>query len=213
EEEMAVVADLLGRTRLLTLTGAGGTGKTRLALQVASSNLTRFADGASFVDLSSVTDPDLVPSAVAAALGVPEVPGRSILEGIRTHLRDRELLLIMDNFEQVARAAPLLEDRRTNAPRLTVMVTSRIVLSLRGEHEFEVPPLRPPDPDRVPDVLTLGRFEAVQLFTERALAVSPRFRVTEENASAVAEITARLDGLPLAIELAATRTKLLTPQQ
>src|SRR5207253_6216291 len=98
-------------------------------------------------------------------------------------------------------------------PRLTVLATSRVVLSLRGEHEYVVPPLRPPDPERVPDVLTLGRFEAVQLFTERALAIQPRFRLTSENAQAVAEITARLDGLPLAIELAATRVKVLTPQQ
>src|SRR5207302_5532439 len=115
---------------------------------------------------------------------------------------------------QVADAGPVIEELLTAARGLKVVVTSRIALSLRGEQEYPVPPLRPPDPDRLPeDVLTLGRFEAVQLFTERALAVRPRFELTEANARAVAEITARLDGLPLAIELAATRTKLLTPEQ
>src|SRR6266542_2088011 len=213
EEDVAEVERLLARPRLLTLTGAGGTGKTRLALQVAAKMLKEFRDGAYFVDLSSVTDPALVPSAVAGALGVPEVAGRPILDGVKDHLRDRELLLVIDNFEQVAEAGPVIEDLLTAAPGLKVLVTSRVVLSLRGEHEYVVPPLEPPDPERLPDVLTLGRFEAVQLFTERALAVQPGFRLTEENAPAVAEITARLDGLPLAIELAATRTKLLTPPQ
>jgi predicted ATPase/class 3 adenylate cyclase len=213
EEEIAEVRGLLDRPRLLTLTGAGGTGKTRLALQVAARVLKEFRDGAFFVDLSSVSDPALVPSAVAGALGVPEVAGRPILDAVKDHLRDRELLLVVDNFEQVAEAGPVIEDLLSSAPKLKVLVTSRVVLSLRGEHEYAVPPLEPPDPERLPDVLTLGRFEAVQLFTERALAVQPGFRLTEENAPAVAEITARLDGLPLAIELAATRTKLLTPQQ
>jgi len=213
EEEMAEVRGLLGRSRLLTLTGAGGTGKTRLALQVAAEILTEFRDGAFFVDLSSVHDHALVPSAVAVALGVPEVPGRSILEAVQDHLRDKDLLLVVDNFEQVAEAGPVIEDLLSAAPKLKVLVTSRVVLSVRGEHEYGVPPLHPPDPKRRPDVPTLQRVEAVRLFTDRALAASPRFRLTEENAPAVAEITARLDGLPLAIELAATRTKVLTPQQ
>jgi predicted ATPase/class 3 adenylate cyclase len=213
EEEIAEIKELLGRTRLLTLTGAGGTGKSRLSLQVAAQVLTEYRDGCFFVDLSSVTDPALVPSAVARALGVPEVAGRSILEAVKDHLHDKELLLVVDNFEQVVEAGPVIEELLTTAPKLRVMVTSRVVLSLRGEQEHVVPPLQPPDPQRIPDVLTLGRFEAVQLFTERALAVQPGFRLTEGNASAVAQITARLDGLPLAIELAATRTKVLTPQQ
>src|SRR5207249_1271209 len=136
-----------------------------------------------------------------------------ILEAVKTHLRDRELLLLDDNFEQVAEAGPVLEELLTAAPKLKALVTSRVVLSLRGEQEYAVPPLEPPDPERLPDILTLGRFEAVRLFTERAVEVRPGFRVTEENARAVAEITARLDGLPLAIELAATRTKVLTPEQ
>ena len=213
EGQIAKVRDLLGRTRLLTLTGAGGTGKTRLALQVASETLTDYRDGGFFVDLSSVHDPALVPSVVAQVLGVAETPGRPIVEAVKDHLRDKELLLVVDNFEQVAEAGPVIEQLLTAAPSLKVVVTSRVVLSLRGEQEYVVPPLEPPDPERIPDVLTLGRFEAVRLFAERALAVQPGFRVTEQNAPAVAEITARLDGLPLAIELAATRTKVLTPQE
>jgi predicted ATPase/class 3 adenylate cyclase len=212
-EEMGEVRRLLSGTRLLTLTGAGGTGKTRLALQVAGEVLTEYRDGAFFADLSSVTDPAVVPSAIAAALGVPEEPDRPVIEAVRNHLRDKELLLVLDNFEQVAQACPVIEELLTAAPGLKVVVTSRVVLSLRGEQEYKVPPLRPPDPERLPSLPNLRRIEAVQLFTARALAASPRFRVTEENAPAVAAITARLDGLPLAIELAATRTKILTPQQ
>jgi predicted ATPase/class 3 adenylate cyclase len=213
EDEIAEARRLLGRTRLLTLTGAGGTGKSRLALQVAAEALTEYKDGSFFVDLSAVTDPTLVSSAIAQALGVQEAPDRPILDAVKDHLRDKDLLLVVDNFEQVAEAASVIEDLLTAASKLKVLVTSRVVLSLRGEQEYAVPPLELPDPGRLPDVLALGRFEAVRLFTERALAVRPGFRVTEENASAVAEITARLDGLPLAIELAATRTKVLTPEQ
>jgi predicted ATPase/class 3 adenylate cyclase len=213
EEQIAEVRQLLSRTRLLTLTGAGGTGKTRLALQVASEALTEYQDGAFFADLSSVTDPALVPSVVATALDVPEVPGRPILDVVKDHLREKDLLLVVDNFEQVAEAAPVVEELITAAPRLKLMVTSRVILALRGEQEYAVSPLEPPDPDRIPDLAALRRIEAVRLFTERAQAASPRFRLTEENAPAVAAITARLDGLPLAIELASTRTKVLTPQQ
>jgi predicted ATPase/class 3 adenylate cyclase len=213
EEEIAEIGRLLGRARLLTLTGAGGTGKSRLALQVAGEVLTDYRDGAFFADLSPVTDPALVPSVLARVLGVPEVAGRPILEAVKDHLHDKELLLIVDNFEQVAEAGPLIEEVLTAAPRVKAMVTSRFVLSLRGEQEYAVPPLELPDPQRLPDLSTLRRVEAVRLFTERARAASPRFGVTAENAPAVAEITARLDGLPLAIELAATRTKVLTPEQ
>jgi len=213
KEEIAEVKRLLDRTRLLTLTGPGGSGKSRLALQVAAEVLAVFGDGAFFVDLSPVTDPALVPSVVAQVLGVPEVAGRPILETVRDRLRDKELLLVIDNFEQVADAGPVLEELLTAAPTLKVMVTSRVVLSLRGEQEYVVPPLALPDPERLPDVETLARFEAVRLFTERAQAVRPGFRLTEENAPAVAEICVRLDGLPLAIELAATRIKVLEPEQ
>ena len=212
EEEIGEVRRLLDGTRLLTLSGPGGSGKSRLALEVAAELLSDFRDGAFFADLSSVTDPALVPSVVARALGVPQVTGRPVLEAVKQHLRDKQLLLVADNFEQVAEAAPMLEELLAAAPALKVMVTSRVVLSLRGEQEYLVPSLDMPDPGRLPDVHALERFEAVRLFTERALAVQPGFRLTEENAPAVAEIVARLDGLPLAIELAATRTKVLTPQ-
>jgi predicted ATPase/class 3 adenylate cyclase len=213
EREIAEVKRLLEANRLLTLTGPGGTGKTRLALQVAGEVLTDFRDGAFLADLSSLVDPALVPSAVASALGVTELPERPILESVKEHLAARELLLVVDNFEQVADACSIVEALLTAAPALKVLVTSRVVLALRGEQEYEVPPLEPPQPDGVADLPALLRVEAVRLFADRAVAVSPRFEVTEQNAPAVAAITARLDGLPLAIELAATRTKVLTPEQ
>jgi predicted ATPase/class 3 adenylate cyclase len=213
EAELAEVKRLLSGTRLLTLTGAGGSGKTRLVLQVAAELLPEFPQGIFFVDLSPVTDPSLVVSVAAQAVGLAEVAGRPTLETLKEHLHPRELLLIFDNFEQVAEAAPVIEELLTAAPKLKVLATSRFVLSLRGEHEYAVPPLDPPDPQHLPDLPDLRRIPAVRLFTDRAFAVRPGFRVTEENAPAVAAIIARLDGLPLAIELAATRTKLLTPEQ
>jgi predicted ATPase/class 3 adenylate cyclase len=214
EAEITEVERLLGQTRLLTLTGPGGSGKSRLAIRVAADLLPHYRDGSCFVDLSPVTDPALVPAAVANALGVPESAGRPILDEVKDHLRHRELLQVVDNFEQVAEAGPVIEELLTAAPKLRTMVTSRVVLSLRGEQEYAVPPLQVPDTGRLPnDVSALTEVEAVRLFTERARAASPRFALTEQNAPVVAEITARLDGLPLAIELAATRTKVLTPEQ
>ncbi|MDQ4059139.1 MAG: adenylate/guanylate cyclase domain-containing protein, partial [Actinomycetota bacterium] len=211
--EIAQVRHLLHGTRLLTLTGPGGTGKTRLALQVATDVLTEYRDGVFFVDLSTVTDPTLVPSAVARALGVEEIAERPLLEAVKDHISSKELLLVLDNFEQVVEAGPTVEALLTTASELKVLVTSRIVLSLRGEQEYAVPPLEPPDVDGLLDLQALQSIESVRLFTDRAVAVSPRFQVTEKNAAAVAAITARLDGLPLAIELAATRAKVLTPEQ
>jgi predicted ATPase/class 3 adenylate cyclase len=198
EDETAEAVRLLGQVRLLTLTERLRAG---------------YRDGAFFADLSTVTDPGLVPSVLARALGVPEAPGRPVLEALCDHLRDRRLLLVVDNFEQVAEAGPVLEELLGAAPGVTVLVTSRATLALRGEQELVVPPLDLPDPGRHPDLEDLGRSEAVRLFVERAQAVRPGFRLTTRNAPAVAEIAARLDGLPLAIELAATRTKVLTPTQ
>jgi hypothetical protein len=177
EEEITEVERLLGQTRLLTLTGPGGSGKSRLALRVAADLLPQYRDGSCFVDLAPVTDPALVPAAVANALGVPESAGRPILDEVKDHLRNRELLQVVDNFEQVAEAGPVIEELLTAAPRLRTMVTSRVVLSLRGEQEYAVPPLHVPDPGRLPlDLSALTGVEAVRLFTERARRPVPGSR-------------------------------------
>jgi predicted ATPase/class 3 adenylate cyclase len=212
ERELAECRRLLDGSRLLTLTGPGGTGKTRLALQVAADALTDFADGAFIAALGTITDAGLVPSTIAEALGVHEEPARPLMESLRGHLSDKEVLLLLDNFEQVIEAAPLLSELLGGAPRLKTMVTSREVLGLYGEQEFPVPPLSLPDPRRLPDISSLSQYEAVGLFIERAVAARPDFAVTNQNAPAVAEICVRLDGLPLAIELAAAWIKILSPE-
>jgi predicted ATPase/class 3 adenylate cyclase len=211
-DQLAQASDLLRERRLLTLTGPGGAGKTRLALAVAERLLPDYADGAFFVGLEDAHDRTDVASQVAAALGVRERPDRDLEQGVKDHLRERELLLVLDNFEQVVSAAPLVAELIAAAPRLRVIVTSRAVLRLAGEQDFEVPPLSLPDPQHLPAPAALSQYEAVALFIERASAVKPDFAVTNENAPAVAEICSRLDGLPLAIELAAARVRLLTPQ-
>jgi predicted ATPase/class 3 adenylate cyclase len=210
--ELAECHRLLAGSRLLTLTGPGGTGKTRLALQAAAEELLDFADGAFFTPLGLVTDSALVPTTIAEALEVREAPPRPLTETLKAHLSDKELLLVLDNFEQVLDAAPLLSDLLASATRVKAIVTSREVLGLYGEQEMQVPPLALPDPHHIPDLKTLSQYEAVALFIERALAALPAFAVTNENAPAVAEICVRLDGLPLAIELAAARVKILSPQ-
>jgi predicted ATPase len=197
---------------LLTLTGPGGTGKTRLALKVAADHLRGFADGVFLADLSAIGDPALVPSAIAEAVRVREQAGRELFDSLAGYLQDRELLLVLDNFEQVVQAASVVARLLGAAPRLKVLVTSRVPLHLSGEQEYEVPPLALPDPTRLPDLETLSQYEAIRLFVDRATAVRPAFRVTDDNGPAVAEITARLDGLPLAIELAARRIKILAPE-
>jgi predicted ATPase/class 3 adenylate cyclase len=202
----------LEETRLLTLTGPGGTGKTRLALEVAHRQLPAFLDGVWFVDLSAVTDPSVVPAEIAIAIEVTRAPGASVFECLEEHLRDRKLLLVLDNFEQVLDAALAVEHLLSHAPGLKVMVTSRSVLSVYGEREYPVPPLQLPDLQSAEILDALSRSESVSLFVERARAVRPDFQLTAENALAVAEICARLDGLPLGIELAAVRVNVLTPQ-
>ncbi|HEX2069685.1 MAG TPA: adenylate/guanylate cyclase domain-containing protein, partial [Actinomycetota bacterium] len=209
--ETEKVKEALAQTRLLTLTGPGGTGKTRLSIQVGQDVLGSFEHGVYFVALATIEDPLLVPSTVAHTLGLAEEGTRPIVESLEEHLRDRELLLILDNFEQVTEAATVVADLLSAAPRLKVMATSREVLRLSAEQEFPVPPMELPDVAHLPPLDALTQYEAVSLFIQRAKAVHPGFTITDENAPAVAEICARLDGLPLAIELAAARVRVLSP--
>ena len=201
--------------RLLTLTGPGGAGKTRLSLHLAAELGAEFTDGAAFVSLADVTNPVLVPVAIASALDIGDTSGESPRDLIFEHLRDRHLLLVLDNFEQVISAAPLVADLLTRCPRLAVVVTSRERLSLRGEQELPLPPLALPKiPPRLANddasaeeasaaIDEIRRADAVRLFVNRAQSVKPGFEITTDNAAAVVEICSRLDGLPLAIELAA----------
>jgi predicted ATPase/DNA-binding CsgD family transcriptional regulator len=198
--------------RLLTLTGTGGTGKTRLAVALAASLLDAFDDGVWFVDLSPITDPSVVTLAISQVLGLRDSDFQSVLDGLKEALRERRLLLVLDNFEQVLDAAVAIAELLAAAPLLKILVTSRAPLHISSEHEFAVAPLELPDRASRSNSELLRRCEAVALFAQRAEAARPDFQVTNANASAVAEVCARLDGLPLAIELAAARIKLLPPQ-
>jgi predicted ATPase/class 3 adenylate cyclase len=226
DTELEEAAGLLAATRLLTLTGPGGTGKTRLSLQLAARASDDFPDGIFFVPLEPIRDPPLVAPRIASALGVAEGTARPIAESLADWLRDKRLLLVLDNFEQVIAAGSMVADLLRAAPEVKAIVTSRAPLHVSGEQEYPVPGLpTPPDPSqqsgierlslagesRAVDPVALGQYAAVRLFIERAVAVRPGFSVTNENAPAVAAISARLHGMPLAIELAAARIKLLTP--
>ena len=204
-------AGVAGGRRLLTLTGPGGTGKTRLAIQAAENLAPRF-DGVTFVNLAPIADAALVASAVARWLGVRESGDLPLVEAIAEHLRGRgRTLLFLDNFEQVADAAPLVQELLDACPDLTVLVTSRQALRVYGEQEFPVPPLPLPAPGALFSANTLMECASVALFVQRAAASRPDFALTPKNAGAVVEICRRLDGLPLAIELAAARVKILPP--
>lgn len=201
------------RVRLLTLSGVGGTGKTRLALQVAADLVDEFEHGVYFIPLAALAESDLVLPAIAQALDVRESAGSPLLARLREHLRDRQMLLVLDNFEQVVDAAPLVSEILSSAPHLKILVTSREVLRISGEVDFAVPPLTLPDPNHLPPLDQLTQYESVALFIDRALAVKQDFAVTNDNAPAVAQICHQLDGLPLAIELAAARVRVLPPQK
>src|SRR5438105_1845014 len=213
QREVAAVQQLLLRedVRLLTLTGPGGSGKTRLGLHIAAELSDHFTDGISFVNLAPIGDAELVVPTIAQTLGVKEVPTRSMVEQLQAFLREKLLLLVLDNFEQVVSAAYILSDLLARCSHLKLLVTSRTVLHLAAEHEFAVPPLSLPDLNHLPDLVTLSQYEAMALFIARAQALKPDFQVSNASAPAVAEICTRLDGLPLAIETAAARIKLLPP--
>jgi predicted ATPase/DNA-binding XRE family transcriptional regulator len=221
ERELAELAPLLLKTRLLTLTGAGGTGKTRLALRLAAEALDGFADGVWLVELAPLADPELVLQTVARVLGALEQPGRPLLDALLDVLRPKTLLLVLDNCEHlVAACAALAESLLRASPGLRILASSREALGIAGETAYRVPSLPLPDPvppepphDRDLDLAALARNDCVRLFVERAAATHPPFRLTATNAAAIAEIGRRLDGIPLALELAAARTRVLAPDQ
>ena len=212
ERELALARRLLAGSYLVTLTGPGGSGKTRLCIALAAEVAGDYPDGVYFVPLAPVRDPGLVPSTIAQSLGLQDARDRPLMDHLISQLHDRQVLLVLDNFEHLLAGAPAVARLLRETSALRILVSSRSSLRVSGEQECPVPPLAVPDPRTRPTPEGLATCESVRLFAERAAAVAPDFAVNEGNASAIAQIARRLDGLPLAIELAAARVKLLPPE-
>lgn len=214
EHDEAAVCTLLQRAnvRLVTLTGPGGVGKTRLAVQAAAGLGDQYADGVAFVSLAALRDPDLVAPTIAAALRLPERGGRTAMQGVLAALRERQALLVLDNYEQVIAAAPAVAHLLAACPGVRVLATSRVPLRLSGEHRYPVPPLASPDPAAPLDRAALLSYAAPALYMQRVRAINSAFRLTAADIPAVAALSARLDGLPLALELAAARVQVMPPR-
>ncbi len=214
DKELAELKRLLAKTRLLTLTGSGGCGKTRLCLQVAADSLERFPDGVWVVELASLSDPILVPQTVATVLGLKEEPGKPIVQTLTEHLKDKRLLLLLDNCEHLLDGCAKLADTLlSQLPQVWILASSREALGIGGEQAYRVPSLSLPDPKQAHTPLSVASFEAVQLFLDRAMRSRPDFQVTLQNAAALVSICHRLDGIPLAIELAAARVRSLSVEE
>jgi len=211
ESELAQARDLLGHNRLLTLTGPGGCGKTRLSIALAARVVGAFPGGVRFVPLAAISDASLVPVSIAQGIGLQDSRDGPLLEHLSGYLEDRKLLLVLDNFEHVLAAGEFVQELLAGSTQLRILVTSRSPLRVSGEQEFPVPALRVPEPGSAPSVAAVAACESAQLFAARAAALMPGFAIDEQNAGAIAGIVERLDGLPLAIELAAARVKLLPP--
>jgi len=212
ERELAQAKRLLRGSYLVTLTGPGGSGKTRLCIALAAAVAGDYPDGVYFVPLAPVQDPGLVPSTIAQSIGLQDARDRPLMEHLVSQLRERQLLIVLDNFEHLLAGAPVVTRLLQETTALRILVSSRSSLRVSGEQECPIPPLPVPDPEIRPTAASLADCESVRLFAERAAAAVPGFTVSDENASAIAQITRRLDGLPLAIELAAARVKLLPPE-